>query len=129
MNLNGSTYLLRGATTAMHRVIGAIDHETRCSHYHNEEDIIAIKLKCCGTYYGCYFCHEEAANHKSVVWAREEWHTKEVLCGKCGAELTIEEYLHSNYTCLACNANFNPKCRNHYRYYFEWTVGDEIEQI
>ncbi|WP_209848018.1 CHY zinc finger protein [Paenibacillus sediminis] len=104
----------------MIHVAGAIDHHTRCAHYHSEIDIIAIKFKCCDTYYGCYFCHEEAAGHEPIAWSRNEWDTKAVLCGQCGTEMTIHDYLNSNYICPTCHAHFNPGCRNHYHLYFEW---------
>lgn len=36
----------------MPKVYGSlIDTETRCRHYFTEEDIIAIKFKCCNKYY------------------------------------------------------------------------------
>lgn len=39
----------------MPKVYGSlIDTETRCRHYFTEEDIIAIKFKCCNKYYPCY---------------------------------------------------------------------------
>ncbi|GIQ68268.1 hypothetical protein XYCOK13_10920 [Xylanibacillus composti] len=37
------------------RVIGAIDEQTRCRHYHSELDRIAIRFKCCDQFYGCYY--------------------------------------------------------------------------
>ena len=44
----------------MPKVYGSlIDTETRCRHYFTEEDIIAIKFKCCNKYYPCYKCHNE----------------------------------------------------------------------
>ena len=27
-----------------------LDAQTRCAHYHKAQDIIAIKMKCCGVY-------------------------------------------------------------------------------
>lgn len=100
-------------------VIGAIDSQYRCKHYHSELDIVALKMKCCGCYYGCYYCHEEAADHKPEVWPRREWRTKAAACGQCHTELTIEEYLSSGYRCPACEARFNPGCKNHNHLYFE----------
>lgn len=103
----------------MHRVIGAIDRETRCKHYHGEKDIIAIRFKCCATFYSCYYCHEEAADHKHEVWSGDELQMKEILCGKCHAELTIEDYLNCGYICPSCRSSFNSKCSSHYHFYFE----------
>ena|ERR1051325_5949225 len=96
-----------------------VDSHTRCVHYHSPLDIIAIKFKCCGEYYPCYQCHEEEADHAPQVWPKNEFATKAVLCGMCYNEMTIEEYLNSNYQCPFCHAPFNPKCEGHYHLYFE----------
>ncbi|NOU96351.1 hypothetical protein GC093_24500 [Paenibacillus sp. LMG 31456] len=102
----------------MNKVTGAIDGQTRCKHYHSELDIIAIKFKCCDTYYGCYYCHEETVNHEAMVWPKLEWHTKAILCGSCHTELSINQYLNSSYVCPSCNSPFNPGCSNHNHLYF-----------
>ena len=53
------------------QVYGAVvDEETRCTHYHTEKDIVAIKFKCCDRYYPCYLCHEEYADHPIERWAK-----------------------------------------------------------
>jgi uncharacterized CHY-type Zn-finger protein len=96
-----------------------VDSETRCAHYNTPTDIIAIRMKCCGVYYACKDCHEALAGHVIEVWPRAEWDRHAVLCGACGRELTIHEYLASGYRCPACGAAFNPGCRNHYDFYFE----------
>ncbi|MGA8271634.1 MAG: CHY zinc finger protein [Candidatus Sulfotelmatobacter sp.] len=96
-----------------------VDSQTRCAHYCKPVDIIAIKMKCCGVYYACKDCHIALADHEIVVWLRREWDQKAILCGVCGAELTINRYMSSGYRCPRCNAEFNPACRNHYHYYFE----------
>ena len=70
-----------------------IDSETRCAHYHTELDIIAIKFYCCDTYFPCFQCHEEAGCGNAKVWPIERFDEKAVLCGCCGHELTINEYL------------------------------------
>ena len=95
-----------------------LDAETRCVHYHSELDIIAIKMACCGVYYACKDCHDALAGHEIKVWPRPEWDTPAILCGACGLELTIREYMDSNYRCPRCEASFNPGCRNHYHFYF-----------
>lgn len=95
-----------------------LDTQTRCRHYHGPTDIIAIRMKCCGVYYACKDCHEQLADHSTVVWPEKEWDQKAVLCGSCGAELTIREYMQSGYRCPECKAQFNPGCQNHYDYYF-----------
>ena len=96
-----------------------VDEQTRCTHYHSPLDVIAIKFKCCDTYYPCFYCHEETAGHKAEVWSKNEFDTRAILCGICKQEMTINEYLHSNYQCPHCSAGFNPKCSNHNHLYFE----------
>ena len=95
------------------------DDQTRCTHYHSALDIIAIKFKCCQTYYPCFYCHQESADHQPERWKKEEWHEKAILCGVCKTELTIREYFDSNYACPVCNSSFNPGCVNHNQLYFE----------
>jgi uncharacterized CHY-type Zn-finger protein len=96
-----------------------LDSQTRCEHYHGPSDIIAIKMKCCGLYYACKDCHAALADHPAAVWPESEWGEKGVLCGACGAMLTIFEYMNSDSHCPACRAHFNPGCRNHYHFYFQ----------
>jgi uncharacterized CHY-type Zn-finger protein len=96
-----------------------LDPQTRCQHYHGTHDIVAIKLKCCGTYYACKDCHEALAGHRITVWPESEWDQQAVLCGVCGAMLTILQYMQRDSHCPACRAHFNPKCRNHYHFYFQ----------
>ncbi|RYL95029.1 hypothetical protein EWI07_03100 [Sporolactobacillus sp. THM7-4] len=96
-----------------------VDQQTRCVHYHTERDIIAIKFKCCGTYYPCYKCHDALSDHPTERWRRDEFNQKAILCGSCGSELTIEEYLSCRSTCPKCGASFNPGCALHYSLYFD----------
>lgn len=112
-------------TTAHDRIIGGllvkgsvIDNQTRCSHYHTDLDIIAIKFKCCDTYYPCYSCHAETADHQPETWELNERDEKAILCGVCGHELTVQEYMDSNNTCPLCQSSFNPNCKKHYDLYF-----------
>jgi uncharacterized CHY-type Zn-finger protein len=95
------------------------DCQTRCAHYNSTLDIIAIKMKCCGLYYACKDCHIALANHAIEVWPRDEWDKPAVLCGACGTELSIRQYLECSNECPACQARFNPGCRNHYHFYFQ----------
>jgi uncharacterized CHY-type Zn-finger protein len=104
-----------------------LDAQTRCQHYHGLADIIAIKMKCCGIYYGCKDCHEALADHEIQVWPESQWGEKAVLCGSCGAELTIRQYMLCGYRCPECKAQFNPRCRNHYHYYFASPAEKGIE--
>ncbi len=96
-----------------------VDSETRCTHYHSNLDIIAIKFKCCKKYYPCYKCHQEAEIHTPQVWRVAEHNQKAILCGVCKHELTIAEYINSGNKCTSCKSNFNPGCSLHYHLYFE----------
>ena len=103
----------------MKEVFGAtVDKKTRCIHYHTKKDIISIKFKCCGKYYPCYKCHQEAENHKPALWGTTEYDEKAVLCGICDKEHTIDEYLLTNQ-CLDCESLFNEACESHYHLYWK----------
>lgn len=107
------------------RVFGkSVDHQTRCVHWHSQLDVIAIKFKCCDKYYPCFSCHEEEADHSHEVWPTEEFDSKAILCGVCGHEMTIQEYMDADNTCPKCQASFNPGCSNHYHLYFQTSSKD-----
>jgi uncharacterized CHY-type Zn-finger protein len=110
-----------------HDVLGfSVDAETRCEHWHSELDIIAIKFKCCGEWYPCFECHTALAGHEPTVWSVNERAEPAVLCGACGHELTIEEYVSSGSQCTSCSSQFNPKCANHYHLYFAWSISSKL---
>lgn len=93
-----------------------VDAHTRCTHYHSELDIIAIKFKCCEKYFPCYKCHE---GHAIERWTRADLeHERVVLCGECWSELTFAEYA-AGPACMRCHARFNPGCLLHYDIYFD----------
>jgi uncharacterized CHY-type Zn-finger protein len=96
-----------------------LDSQTRCEHYHGPTDILAIKMKCCSIYYACKDCHAVLSDHNIEVWPEIEWNQQAILCGGCGTELTIHQYMQSESCCPACNERFNPGCRNHHRFYFQ----------
>ena len=96
-----------------------VDAETRCAHWRSKLDIVAIKMACCGEYWACKDCHEEMAGHQAAVWPRSSRETHAVLCGACGVEMTIREYMASESRCPACGAEFNPRCEAHWPFYFE----------
>ena len=98
-----------------------VDDRTRCAHYHSERDIIAMKFKCCGEWFPCFECHAELAAHAPQVWPRTEFDVKVVLCGGCGHQLSVREYLDCVSTCPNCSRQFNPGCASHYELYFERT--------
>ena len=73
-----------------------LDPNTRCEHYRGPTDIVAIKMKCCGVYYACKDCHAALADHEIEVWPESDWNQEAILCGACGAELTIRQYCRVN---------------------------------
>jgi uncharacterized CHY-type Zn-finger protein len=101
-------------------IIGVdVDSATRCAHYHGEQDIIAIKFRCCGKWFACYECHRALAGHDAEVWSRKEFDELAILCGCCGHLLTIREYLECRSVCPHCKRSFNPRCAHHCHLYFE----------
>ncbi|UMT81290.1 CHY zinc finger protein [Staphylococcus roterodami] len=92
--------------------------ETRCRHYFTEQDIIAIKFKCCNKYYPCYKCHNEFEKHTIKRWPERTFNEKAILCGVCQHELTINEYMMVEH-CPNCHSKFNNRCKYHYHIYFE----------
>ncbi|MYD79202.1 MAG: hypothetical protein F4X44_01110 [Gammaproteobacteria bacterium] len=96
----------------------SIDAQTRCDHYHGPTDIVAIRFKCCGNWFSCYFCHRELTDHESTVWELSETKTEAIICGSCGARLTISSYLNAEDQCPHCKADFNPGCHLHHHLYF-----------
>jgi uncharacterized CHY-type Zn-finger protein len=116
-----SIFTCRIALPSMNMVIKGklTDDHTRCIHYHSPLDVIAIKFKCCDTYYPCYYCHSEDAGHPLQRWKRKEFDTKAILCGECKKEMTINEYMANDNKCPNCSTAFNPRCSNHNHLYFE----------
>jgi uncharacterized CHY-type Zn-finger protein len=101
-------------------IIGVdVDPQTRCAHYHGERDIVAIKFKCCRAWFSCHQCHAMLAGHAAQAWPREEFGQYAVLCGNCGQQLTIGEYLECESVCPHCQCQFNPACAKHHHLYFE----------
>ena len=96
-----------------------VDAQTRCEHYRKNIDIIALKFKCCGEWFPCFECHKEKAGHDPQVWSKNERDAKAVLCGNCGHQMEIEEYMNCDSKCPKCAAAFNPGCVAHYDLYFE----------
>jgi uncharacterized CHY-type Zn-finger protein len=94
-----------------------VDLETRCVHWHEATDVVAIRFRCCGRFHPCSDCHEVVAGHVAEVWPADEQHERALLCGACGTTLRIDEYLATD-ACLACGAAFNPGCRLHRHLYF-----------
>ncbi|MEP6755733.1 MAG: CHY zinc finger protein [Chthonomonadales bacterium] len=116
----GPHWQVSSVTVGNHEVFGVrLDAQTRCEHYHSELDVIAIRHYCCKEYYACIKCHEELARHANQVWPALSKDEKVVLCGVCGVEMTMSDYIVCNSNCPSCGALFNPGCRNHWPVYFE----------
>jgi uncharacterized CHY-type Zn-finger protein len=96
-----------------------LDPETRCAHWHGPLDIVALRLPCCGAYYACRACHDALADHAARVWPRAEQAALAAMCGACGRQMPVAEYLACEDRCPSCGAGFNPGCRLHQRLYFE----------
>ena len=90
INANQRTYRTR---------LQVLDAETRCAHYHTEIDRIAIKFYCCDTIIPCYECHEETVVETEPSGQKKNSTKKAILCGACGHELTVEEYLDCKSEC------------------------------
>lgn len=101
-------------------VVGVdVDGETRCAHYATDRDVLAIAFPCCGTFYPCFQCHAEAADHEADVWPVSALDHRAILCGACGSRFAVETYLDSPLACPVCEAAFNPGCADHHDRYFE----------
>lgn len=96
-----------------------LDPETRCAHYHREDDIVAIKFKCCDEWFACYECHAALADHPAKVWPTVDFNKKVILCGACGQQLSATEYFACESKCPSCDRTFNPSCTNHRHLYFQ----------
>lgn len=96
-----------------------LDAQTRCAHYSMPFDIVAIRAPCCDAYYACKECHNALAGHSLEPWRRYEWSRLAVLCGACGIEMSIRDYLGCADACPSCGQAFNPGCRLHHHLYFD----------
>ncbi|SHH68941.1 CHY zinc finger protein [Halobaculum gomorrense] len=92
--------------------------ETRCAHYDGPTDVIALRFGCCERYAPCAACHDAVTDHETEPWPRERFAEPAVLCGACGATLSVEAYLDADFACPSCSASFNPGCAAHYDRYF-----------
>ena len=97
----------------------AVNGETRCAHYDDAVDVVALRFGCCETFYPCFRCHAETTGHDPEVWPRERFDEPAVLCGVCASTLSAREYLDCADACPRCGAAFNPGCRKHRDRYFE----------
>lgn len=95
-----------------------VDAETRCAHYADDHDVVALAFPCCDGFYPCYRCHDAVADHDREVWPASERDARAVLCGACGETLAIAAYVDGDHACPHCGHAFNPGCAGHYDRYF-----------
>lgn len=95
----------------------AMDAQTRCVHYRSEVDVVAMRFHCCGDWYPCALCHDEAVAHARTVWPADDAEVQAALCGACAQTMSIARYRES-VACPACGAGFNPRCALHHELYF-----------
>jgi uncharacterized CHY-type Zn-finger protein len=68
------------------------------------------------------------AEHVARTWSRAEFDEKAILCGACGTELSIRQYLDECQACCPlCGSRFNPRCNSHYPLYFETEQANRIK--
>lgn len=91
------------------------DPQGRCKHYHQENDIVALKCNKCGAYYACYLCHDELTDHKFAPISIND--PAPILCGNCKNTLSYDEY--KKGCCPFCQHPFNPACHLHHDIYFK----------
>ena len=96
-----------------------VDAQGRCAHWRGPGDVVAIRLRCCDRFYACLDCHRALADHPAERWPRADFAHPAVLCGACGARLTVAGYLAGSAACPVCRAAFNPRCVLHHHLYFE----------
>lgn len=96
----------------------AVDPETRCAHYDSERDVIAIKFRCCESFYPCFRCHEESTAHDPLRWPVDRLSEAIVFCGRCRSRISGSAYVNGDHTCPNCGGDFNPGCESHYDRYF-----------
>lgn len=97
----------------------AVDPETRCTHWDEPVDVVALRFGCCETYYPCFECHEATTDHEAEPWPKSRFDEPAVLCGACRETITAGRYLGDGDSCPHCRAPFNPGCRKHRDLYFE----------
>ncbi|MGD7003392.1 CHY zinc finger protein [Corynebacterium halotolerans] len=95
----------------------AVDGQGRCAHYHSEWDIIANRCATCDTWWACFRCHRDHADHPFGRVVADSGVTG-ARCGACGHEMNYAEYSAAT-RCLKCGHPFNPGCAAHAPLYFE----------
>ncbi|APT91617.1 CHY zinc finger [Corynebacterium phocae] len=96
-------------------IIGAIDPQGRCAHWHSSVDVVANKCATCGQWFACYLCHPEGHPFGPVADG-----VPAVMCGACGQVMTRADY---GPACPGCGHPFNPGCKQHSGVYFQDSPG------
>jgi uncharacterized CHY-type Zn-finger protein len=97
----------------------SVTDQTRCVHYDSDLDVVAVRFKCCDTFYACLRCHDALANHPPLRWSKSEREINAIYCGTCQGTMSIREYIGCGNRCPLCGAAFNAGCADHYHFYFE----------
>ncbi len=95
-----------------------VDRHTRCAHYDDPQDVIAIRFACCDVYYPCAQCHRATTDHSPRRLSANQTNEAAVLCGRCNGVMTAAAYLRANHMCPHCGTAFNPGCATHHDRYF-----------
>jgi uncharacterized CHY-type Zn-finger protein len=66
-----------------------VDYQNRCEHSDSPRDVVAVRFRCCKTYYACRLCHEALADHAASSLSEADAEELAVLCGICRTELSI----------------------------------------
>lgn len=97
---------------------GAMTKDGRCPHYKSPLDVVGFRFACCEGAWACRECHDEAADHDTQPWLRDDPRPA-VLCGSCGFAMTAKAYLaREAEQCPCCDHPWNPGCRDHEDRYF-----------
>lgn len=91
-----------------------VDDFGRCSHWHQEFDVIANKCNQCQHYFTCYLCHNSTCDHEFVPAPHSNI---SVMCGVCHLEMSGSTYPTLSQ-CPNCQHAFNPRCHLHQDIYF-----------
>ncbi|BDZ38102.1 CHY zinc finger protein [Microbacterium suwonense] len=94
-----------------------VDDQTRCTHYHSDLDVVALRFRCCGDWYPCVHCHDDSVTHPRMVWEPQDGSVQAAICGVCARTMSISQY-RAAAACPACGAGFNPGCVRHHELYF-----------
>lgn len=98
------------------QIVGAIDAQGRCRHWHSPRDVVANRCATCGKWFACYLCHP--ADHDFGPAALGD---AAVACGACSYRMSYAEYAGCGSRCPGCGHDFNPGCAAHAGIYFRLT--------